>query len=45
VLIVDVKRRFHHIGDTTSRMFLACADVIDYPTWEPTTRQKRGAMP
>jgi 3-methyladenine DNA glycosylase Tag len=43
-LIGEVKRRFHHIGDTTSRMFLAAADVIDYPTWEPTTRQKRGAM-
>jgi 3-methyladenine DNA glycosylase Tag len=41
-LIKEVKRRFHHMGDTTSRMFLA-ADVIDYPTWEPTARQKRSA--
>ena len=41
-LISEVERRFHHIGKTTSRMFLSAADVIDYPTWAPTIRQRRG---
>ena len=37
-----VKKRFHHIGETTARMFLTCAGAIEYGTWEPTERQRKG---
>ncbi|MBI5289595.1 MAG: DNA-3-methyladenine glycosylase I [Chloroflexi bacterium] len=39
-LIKDTKRRFHHIGDTTARLFLSCAGALEYPTWKPTDRQR-----
>ena len=41
-LIKDVKSRFHHIGDTTARMFLTCVGAIEYQTWEATARQRAG---
>ena len=41
-LIKAVRKRFHHIGDVTSRMFLTCAGAIEYQTWEPTARQRSG---
>jgi 3-methyladenine DNA glycosylase Tag len=41
-LIKDVRKRFAHLGDTTARLFLTCAGAIEYQTWEPTARQKRG---
>jgi len=41
-LIGDTKKRFHHIGDVTARMFLTCAGAIEYSTWEPTARQRAG---
>jgi 3-methyladenine DNA glycosylase Tag len=37
-----VRKRFHHIGETTGRLFLACCGVLEYPTWEPTARQRTG---
>ena len=42
LLIKDVKKRFSHMGDTTARLFLTCAGVIEYQTWEPTKRQRAG---
>ena len=41
-LIKAVRKRFHHMGDVTSRMFLRCAGAIEYQTWEPTARQRSG---
>lgn len=41
-LIRDTAKRFHHLGDTTARLFLSCAGAIEYPTWKPTARQRRG---
>ena len=41
-LIKDTKKRFRHIGDTTARLFLACAGALEYPTWKPTERQRSG---
>jgi DNA-3-methyladenine glycosylase I len=41
-LIRGVKKRFHHMGDVTSRMFLTTAGAIEYRTWVPTERQQRG---
>jgi DNA-3-methyladenine glycosylase I len=41
-MIKDTKKRFHHMGDTTSRMFLTCVGAIEYETWEPTARQRAG---
>ena len=41
-LIRDVKKRFHHIGDVTARMFLTTAGAIEYRTWQPTPRQRAG---
>lgn len=41
-LIKAVKQRFNHMGDTTARIFLTCAGAIEYQTWEPTDRQRRG---
>jgi 3-methyladenine DNA glycosylase Tag len=41
-LIKAVKKRFHHMGDVTSRMFLTVVGAIDYQTWKPTERQRRG---
>jgi len=41
-LIKDTKKRFHHMGDTTSRLFLSCAGALEYPTWKATERQRRG---
>jgi 3-methyladenine DNA glycosylase Tag len=41
-LIGDVKKRFHHMGDVTARMFLTCAGAIEYQTWQATARQKAG---
>ena len=37
-----VKKRFHHIGQTTARMFLTCVGAIEYGTWEPTAPQRKG---
>jgi DNA-3-methyladenine glycosylase I len=44
-LIRDTKKRFHHIGDTTSRLFLSCAGALEYPTWDPTPRQLVAGSP
>ena len=41
-LIRAVKKRFHHMGDVTTRMFLTAVGAIEYQTWEPTERQRRG---
>jgi DNA-3-methyladenine glycosylase I len=41
-LIKAVRKRFHHIGEVTSRMFLTCVGAIEYQTWEPTPRQRSG---
>lgn len=41
-LIKAVRKRFHHIGETTSRMFLTAVGAIEYQTWKPTARQRRG---
>lgn len=41
-LIKAVKKRFHHMGETTSRMFLTAAGAIEYQTWKPTARQRSG---
>ena len=41
-LIKDTKKRFHHLGDTTARLFLTCAGALEYQTWKPTERQKKG---
>lgn len=41
-LIRSVKQRFHHMGDVTTRMFLTAVGAIEYQTWEPTERQRRG---
>ena len=41
-LIKDVKKRFHHIGDTTSAHVPDCVGAIEYQTWEPTARQRAG---
>lgn len=41
-LIKAVKKRFHHMGDVTSRMFLTVVGAIEYRTWEPTAEQRRG---
>jgi DNA-3-methyladenine glycosylase I len=41
-LIKDTKKRFHHLGDTTARLFLTCAGALEYQTWKPTDRQKAG---
>jgi DNA-3-methyladenine glycosylase I len=42
MLLHDVKKRFHHIGDVTARMFLTTVGAIEYRTWEPTPRQRAG---
>ena len=41
-LIKAVQKHFHHMGETTSRMFLTAAGAIEYQTWEPTARQRSG---
>ena len=41
-LINAVKRRFHHMGQTTSRMFLTAVGAVEYQTWKPTARQRAG---
>jgi len=41
-LIKTVKKRFSHMGDVTSRMFLGAVGAIEYPTWKPTARQREG---
>ena len=41
-LIKAVKKRFHHMGETTSRMFLTAVGAIEYQTWKPTARQRSG---
>ena len=41
-LIAATKSRFHHIGDTTSRMFLTCVGCLEYETWKATARQRSG---
>jgi 3-methyladenine DNA glycosylase Tag len=40
-LIAAVKKRFHHMGDVTARMFLTVVGAIEYQTWEPTERQRQ----
>jgi 3-methyladenine DNA glycosylase Tag len=42
VLIKAVKKRFHHMGEVTSRMFLTAVGAIEYQTWKPTERQRTG---
>ncbi len=42
LLIKDTKKRFHHIGPTTARLFLTCAGAIEYQTWVATARQRGG---
>jgi 3-methyladenine DNA glycosylase Tag len=37
-----VKKRFSHMGEVTTRMFLSAVGAIEYSTWEPTTRQRAG---
>jgi DNA-3-methyladenine glycosylase I len=39
-LLKVVKKRFSHMGDVTSRMFLGAVGAIEYPTWQPTARQR-----
>jgi DNA-3-methyladenine glycosylase I len=39
-LIEAVRKRFHHMGETTSRMFLTAVGAIEYQTWKPTARQR-----
>ena len=41
-LIKAVKKRFSHMGDVTSRMFLGAVGAIEYSTWQPTARQREG---
>ncbi len=41
-LIKAVRKRFHHMGETTSRMFLTAVGAIEYQTWKPTARQRAG---
>jgi DNA-3-methyladenine glycosylase I len=41
-LIKAVRTRFHHMGETTSRMFLTAVGAIEYQTWKPTARQRAG---
>lgn len=41
-LIRAVKKRLHHMGDVTTRMFLTAVGAIEYQTWEPTERQRLG---
>ena len=41
-LIRAVKKRFSHMGDVTTRMFLSAAGAIEYDSWKPTTRQREG---
>ena len=41
-LIKAVRKRFHHMGEVTSRMFLTAVGAIEYQTWKPTARQRSG---
>jgi hypothetical protein len=41
-LIGAVRKRFHYMGETTSRMFLTAVGAIEYQTWKPTARQRAG---
>jgi 3-methyladenine DNA glycosylase Tag len=41
-LIKAVRTRFHHLGETTTRMFLTAVGAIEYQSWEPTARQRAG---
>jgi 3-methyladenine DNA glycosylase Tag len=41
-LIKDTKKRFRHMGDVTTRMFLSAAGAIEYPTWQATEGQRGG---
>lgn len=43
-LIKAVQKRFHHIGNVTSRMFLTAVGAIEYQTWKPTARQRSGKV-
>ncbi len=37
-----VKKRFSHMGDVTTRMFLSAVGAIEYGSWQPTARQREG---
>ncbi len=37
-----VRKHFHHMGETTTRMFLTCSGAIEYGTWQPTEAQRNG---
>jgi DNA-3-methyladenine glycosylase I len=41
-LVRAVKKRFSHMGDVTSRMFLSAVGAIEYGRWTPTERQRSG---
>ncbi len=41
-LIRAVKKRFSHMGDVTTRMFLSAVGAIEYDSWKPTARQREG---
>ena len=41
-LVRAVKKRFSHMGDVTTRMFLSAVGAIEYSSWEPTERQREG---
>jgi DNA-3-methyladenine glycosylase I len=37
-----VKKRFSHMGDVTTRMFLSAVGAIEYSSWKPTAPQREG---
>lgn len=37
-----IKKRFSHMGDVTTRMFLSAVGAIEYGSWKPTVRQRVG---
>jgi len=41
-MVRAVKKRFSHMGDVTTRMFLSAVGAIEYDSWKPTQRQREG---
>ncbi len=41
-MVRAVKKRFSHMGDVTTRMFLSAVGAIEYSSWKPTARQREG---
>ena len=41
-MVRTVKKRFSHMGDVTTRMFLSAVGAIEYSSWQPTDRQRQG---